>query len=118
MAALDNIKKEMASISHSALASLKKSNVEKRLLLSVVKEDFEMSENSIRILAWNANGLKNRLVELETFLNFHKVDIALISETHYTNRNCLKIRNYSIYHTPHPDGGAHGGSAVIITALY
>ncbi|KMQ90710.1 reverse transcriptase [Lasius niger] len=38
----------------------------------------------------------------------------LVSETHFTNKNYLKIPNYSVYHTMHPDSTAHGGSAVII----
>lgn len=38
----------------------------------------------------------------------------LISEIHFTDKNYLYIPNYNIYHTLHPDGTAHGGSAVII----
>lgn len=69
---------------------------------------------SLCIVTWNANGLKNRFNELEAFLVDYHIDIALISETHFTSRDCPKLHNYVIYHTPHPDGGAHGGSAVII----
>lgn len=35
--------------------------------------------NAIRITLWNANGLKQRLQELEVFLNLQKIDICLIS---------------------------------------
>lgn len=38
----------------------------------------------------------------------------LISETHYTTRSYLRIPKYKLYHTNHPDGTAHGGTAVII----
>jgi len=38
----------------------------------------------------------------------------LTSETHYTSRSYLRIPNYSVYHTNHPDGTAHGGTAIII----
>ena len=38
----------------------------------------------------------------------------LISETYFTNKNFLKIRGYKLYHTQHPSGRAHGGSAIII----
>lgn len=48
------------------------------------------------------------------FLLNNNVDIMLVSETHFTNKNYLKIPNYSVYHTTHPDSIAHGGSAVII----
>ena len=43
-----------------------------------------------------------------------KVDILLVSETHFTNRSYLNIPYYSIYHTEQPDDTAHGGTAVII----
>lgn len=70
--------------------------------------------NSLRIALWNANGLVNHKVELQYFLLMHKIDIALISETHFTTKTVFKIPNYKIYHTPHPDDTAHGGAAVII----
>ena len=38
----------------------------------------------------------------------------LISETHFTMKSHIKIHNYTIYDTQHPDGTAHGGTAVII----
>ena len=44
----------------------------------------------------------------------HKIDIALISETHFTSKTVLKIPTYKIYHIHHPDDTAHGGAAVIV----
>jgi hypothetical protein len=44
----------------------------------------------------------------------HKIDIALISETHFTSRTDFKIPHYSVYHTIYPYDTAHGGAAVII----
>ena len=38
----------------------------------------------------------------------------LISETHFTTRSYLKIPNYAIYDTQHPDGTSHGGTAILI----
>jgi hypothetical protein len=38
----------------------------------------------------------------------------LISETHFTTKSYLKIPNYILYDTQHPDGTAHGGTAIII----
>ena len=38
----------------------------------------------------------------------------LISETHFTMKSHIKIHNYTIYDSQHPDGTAHGGTAVII----
>jgi transposase len=38
----------------------------------------------------------------------------LITETHFTTKSHINIPNYTIYDTKHPDGTAHGGSAVIV----
>lgn len=69
---------------------------------------------AVNLGVWNANGLNQRSQELKAFLYQHNIDIMLISETHYTSKNYLKIPNYTTYHTQHPDGTAHGGTAVII----
>lgn len=69
---------------------------------------------NFKIAVWNANGLVNHGPEISVFLKEYEIDILLISETHFTNRSYLKLHNYIIYDTKHPDGSAHGGSAVII----
>jgi hypothetical protein len=38
----------------------------------------------------------------------------LIFETHFTTKSSIRMPNYSIYDTQHPDGTAHGGTAIII----
>lgn len=38
----------------------------------------------------------------------------LISETHFTNKSYLHIPQYKLYNVNHPDGKAHGGSAILI----
>jgi len=38
----------------------------------------------------------------------------LISETHFTTRSYFKLPNYTIYDTPHPEGTARGGTAILI----
>lgn len=52
--------------------------------------------------------------ELAAFLVKNKVDILLISETHFTSKSFFKIQNYNLYHTAHPDDKAHGGSAILV----
>ena len=71
-------------------------------------------EKELNIVIWNANGLALRRQELTLFLINKNVDIMLISETHFTDKSYLNIRNYNIYTTNHPDGKAHGGTAIII----
>ena len=56
----------------------------------------------------------NHKQEVITFLNINKIDILLISESHFTNLTVFKIPHFNVYNTPHPDGTAHGGTTLII----
>lgn len=69
---------------------------------------------NLKIMTWNANGLTERKLELETFLRTERIDIALISETRFTSKSHISIKNYSVYTTNHPSGKAHGGTAILI----
>lgn len=41
----------------------------------------------------------------------------LISQTHLTSLNFVKIYNYSIYNSNHPNGTSHGGTAIIVKSV-
>ena len=69
---------------------------------------------SFKIAVWNANGLSQHSTEVTQFLLDNQIDILLVSETHFTNKSFLRIKNHTIYHTTHPAGTARGGTAVII----
>jgi len=69
---------------------------------------------AFRLALWNANGLSSYLLELQTFLDMHKIDIALISEMYFTSRTVLRLPRYTVFHSIHPDDTAHGGAADII----
>ena len=68
----------------------------------------------MRLALWNANSLAQHKFELELFLKQQQIDILLISETHFTDKNYLKIHGYNFYHTQHPSGKAQGGTGIII----
>jgi len=68
----------------------------------------------LKLAVWNANGLCQRALELQPFLQNYDIDVLLVSETHITNGSHITIPDYDLYHTPHPDATAHGGTAVII----
>ena len=59
----------------------------------------------------------NHKQEVLTFLHINKIDILLISESHFTNLTVFKVPHYNVYHTPHPDGTAHGGTTLIIRKI-
>jgi exonuclease III len=65
-------------------------------------------------VTWNANGLLTHKHEVKTFLHINKIDILLISESHFTNLTVFKIPHFNVYNTPHPDGTALGGTTLII----
>jgi exonuclease III len=67
----------------------------------------------IRIAQCNANGLAQHKEEVQLFLR-HKIDILLISETHFTTKTHFQIPQYNTYYTNHPDGTAHAGTAIIV----
>ena len=73
-----------------------------------------MTNTFLRILTWNANGLNERTQELEILLRTMNIDIALISETHFTDKSIAKIKGFDIYWTNHPNGRARAESAIII----
>jgi exonuclease III len=56
---------------------------------------------------WNENGLTKLVKEVEVFLNTQETDILLVSETHFTEQNFVKISTYTSYATNHPDGRDH-----------
>ena len=67
----------------------------------------------MRIAQWNANGLQQHKEEVKLFLKQNLLDI-LVNETHFTNKNYFSIPGYDLCYTSHPDGTAHGGTAIII----
>jgi exonuclease III len=46
---------------------------------------------SLRISAWNANGLKHHVQEIILFLKINKIDILLVSESHTTEHTFVKM---------------------------
>jgi exonuclease III len=65
---------------------------------------------SLKIIAWNANG-PSHMNEVKIFILNNQIDIMLISETQFTKKYYFKVSSYSIYHKTHP---AHDGTTNII----
>ena len=72
-----------------------------------------MLTKSLKIVVWNANGLNQRALALKHFLIAQKIDIALISATHFTAKSFIEIPFYDVLTTNHRSGKGHGGTAVI-----
>lgn len=76
-------------------------------------------EMSIKIIAWNANGLQERKNELHYFLSFlalSNIDAVFISETHFTQHQIFHIPAYVINRTDRPARvqGLNSGSGIAI----
>ena len=52
---------------------------------------------AIKILHWNAEGVRNKKEALRDRLKEHQVDIACIQETHLTDKNRFHVRGYQMY---------------------
>lgn len=74
------------------------------------------SNNSIIILLFNENGLKNHSNELQIVFHDKRINIALISETYFTKYSYIIIPGYHLCKTNHPDNTVHGGAAISIKA--
>ncbi|KAK2577593.1 hypothetical protein KPH14_012704, partial [Odynerus spinipes] len=61
---------------------------------------------------WNANGLRNKIQEVEEFLARRKIDILLINETKLNPKIKLKIRNYTCIRKDRDNSA--GGVAILI----
>lgn len=67
---------------------------------------------NIKIMTWNAQGIKHKIPELALFLQEHEVDIALIQETFLRPAGKLTIPNYKTVRTDRIT--RRGGSNAII----
>lgn len=68
---------------------------------------------SVRIAAWNANGLCNHKLEVEQFLIIN-IDILLVSKTYFTTKSYFSIKGKVVDTANHPSGRAHAGQALLI----
>lgn len=60
------------------------------------------------------SGFYQRSQELRTFLIDKKVDIMLISETYFTERNHIRIPGFTVCDSKRLNGSTHDGTAVLL----
>jgi len=56
----------------------------------------------LRIAQWNVNGLGQHKGEVQLFLQQNKIDILLVSETHFITKTHFQIPQYNTYYTNQP----------------
>lgn len=72
------------------------------------------SSKLIKLAVWNANGIRNKINEVEIFLNNYNIDIIIITETKLQATDKIKIRNYSVHKYDRNDPVPGGGVAILI----
>lgn len=72
------------------------------------------TSHSLLILNWNSNSLTKHKDELLAILQNNWINIALISETHFTNSTHFYLPSFQVFKTNHPYSSAHAGAAIIV----
>lgn len=70
--------------------------------------------NNLKLLAWNANGIKTRKPELETLVAEELPDVILLSETRLRPTESLPFANYCVYNRPRPNNNGAGGVSIMV----
>jgi endonuclease/exonuclease/phosphatase (EEP) superfamily protein YafD len=77
-----------------------------------------MMTRQLKIIAWNARGVREKRNELHFFLSDLDIDVALISETKLTLHDTFRIPSYAVYRTDRParphGRNPGGGTAVLV----
>jgi exonuclease III len=68
----------------------------------------------LHLAVWNANGLTQHKEQLKMFLSIYDIDVMLISETHFKEKNLIRMPHCIAYHTDHLAGMAREGTTVFI----
>lgn len=67
----------------------------------------------MKIMYWNANGVRHRAGELEHLMKTEKIEIALINETHLKPNINIYMANYKFYKTDRINRPG-GGTAILV----
>ena len=66
------------------------------------------SQNSLRIMQWNAEGIYCKKPEFHTFLRENNIDVACLQETHLCEKRKFFIRGYDTFRRDRPNGQRGG----------
>lgn len=73
----------------------------------------------LKIANWNANGINNKLHELEEFLYRHRIDVCSISESKLSNKSKnINFINYNCYRKDRISSHNGGGVAIMINKKF
>ena len=78
------------------------------LLMAGEGQSRATGHQTLRIMHWNAEGVRQKKLELQQFLKTQKLDVCCIQETHLDNMHRFSIRGYEIHRVDgadRPKGG-------------
>lgn len=70
--------------------------------------------NQLKLMIWNAQGIKNKIHEFFYFLQNNSIEISLVSETHLSSIVSCSHPEYLTYRLDRDDGHRAGGVAIFI----
>ena len=72
--------------------------------------------HSFSIGIWNANGLRAKSAEFKDFIERNNLDVILVTETHFSQGNCVRVANYELFNVDRPLVGIQlsGGTAIYV----
>ena len=69
------------------------------------------------IVHWNAEGVRQKKLELQQFLKVQKIDVCCIQETHLNNTHRFSIRGYEIHRVDRADRPKGGVLTLVKTSI-
>ena len=72
---------------------------------------------TLRIVHWNAEGVRQKKLELQQFLKAQKIDVCCIQETHLNNTHRFSIRGYEIHRVDRADRPKGGVLTLVKTSI-
>ena len=55
------------------------------------------TSHNLKVMQWNAEGVRLKKTELQNFLKEHDIDVCCIQETHLSSAHRFSIRGYEIF---------------------
>ena len=72
---------------------------------------------TLGIVHWNAEGVRQKKLELQQFLKVQKIDVCCIQETHLNNTHRFSIRGYEIHRADRADRPKGGVLTLVKTSI-
>lgn len=88
--------------------------IEKHRIVNIKEEKKTTTTTKIKVLNWNARGIRNKKEELSTRLQ--EYDIVILTETKMNNKESLKFKGYNVVekNSPTTTKNSAGGIAIIV----